>query len=33
MNGIILSTDCVTSSSVNIFKNKVDTYLRRADYT
>ena len=28
-----LSTDCVTSSSVNMFKNKVDTYLRRADYT
>ena len=23
-----LSTDCVTASSVNIFKNKVDTYLR-----
>ena len=29
MNGI----DCVTASSVNTFKNKVDTYLRRADYT
>ena len=28
-----LSTDCVTASSVNMFKNKVDTYLRRADYT
>ena len=28
-----LSTDCVTASSVNIFKNKVDTYLRRAGYT
>ena len=27
-----LSTDCVTASSVNMFKNKVDTYLRRADY-
>ena len=27
-----LSTDCVTASSVNIFKNKVDTYLRRAGY-
>ena len=26
------STDCVTASSVNIFKNKVDTYLRRAGY-
>ena len=23
-----LSTDCVTASSVNMFKNKVDTYLR-----
>ena len=28
-----LSTDCVTASSVNMFKNKVDTYLRRVDYT
>ena len=28
-----LSTDGVTASSVNMFKNKVDTYLRRADYT
>ena len=28
-----LSTDCVTASSVNMFKNKVDTYLRRANYT
>ena len=27
-----LSTDCVTACSVNMFKNKVDTYLRRADY-
>ena len=27
------STDCVTASSVNVFKNKVDTYLRRAGYT
>ena len=27
-----LSTDCVTASSVNMFKNKVDTYLRRAAY-
>ena len=25
--------DCLTASSVNIFKNKVDTYLRRADYS
>ena len=28
-----LSTDCVTVSSVNMFKNKVDTYLRRVDCT
>ena len=28
-----LSTDCVTASSVNMFKNKVYTYLRRVDYT
>ena len=28
-----LSTDCVTVSRVNMFKNKVDTYLWRADYT
>ena len=28
-----LSTDCVTASSVNMFENKVDTYLRRAGYT
>ena len=28
-----LSSDCVTASSVNMFKNKFDTYLRRADYT
>ena len=27
-----LSTHCVTASSVNMFKNKVDTYLRRAGY-
>ena len=27
-----LSSDCVTASSVNMFKNKVDTYLRRAGY-
>ena len=26
------NTDCVTASSVNMFKNKVDTYLRRAGY-
>ena len=28
-----LSMDCITASSVNMFKNKVDTYLRRAGYT
>ena len=28
-----LSTDCITSSSVNMFKNKVDTYVRSAGYT
>ena len=28
-----LSTDCVNASSVNMFTNKVDTYLRRAGYT
>ena len=28
-----LSTDYVTASSINMFKNKVDTYLRRAGYT
>ena len=34
MNGTkLLSTDCVTASSMNMFKNKVDIYLRRADYT
>ena len=27
-----LVTDCVTVSSVNMLKNKVDTYLRRAGY-
>ena len=27
-----VTTDCVTASSVNMFKNKVDTYLRRAGY-
>ena len=27
------SKDCVTASNVNIFKNKVDAYLRRAGYT
>ena len=28
-----LSTDCITASSVNMFKNRVDTYIRRAGYT
>ena len=28
-----LSTHCVTVSSVNMFKNKVDTYFRRAGNT
>ena len=27
-----LSMDCITASSMNMFKNKVDTYLRRAGY-
>ena len=28
-----LSADCVGASSVNIFKNKIDIYLRRVGYT
>ncbi len=28
-----LPADCVGASSVNMFKNKIDTYLRRAGYT
>ena len=28
-----LSADCVGASSVNIFKNKIDIYLRRTAYT
>ena len=28
-----LSMDCITASSVNMFKNKVDTYYRWAGYT
>ena len=28
-----LSADCVGASSVNIFKNKIGIYLRRAGYT
>ena len=27
-----LSTDCVNASSVNMFKNKTDKYLRRVGY-
>ena len=27
-----LSTDCVTASSISMFTNKVDTYLKRAGY-
>jgi hypothetical protein len=28
-----LSADCVGASSVNMFKNKIDIYLRRVVYT
>ena len=28
-----LSADCVDANSVNIFKNKIDIYLRRVGYT
>ena len=28
----LIETTCITASSVNMFKNKVDTYFRRADY-
>ena len=28
-----LSTDCITASNVNMFKNKLDTYPRRAGFT
>ena len=28
-----LSADCIGASSVNIFKNKIDIYLRQAGYT
>ena len=27
-----LSTECVHASSVNMFKNKIDKYLVKADY-
>ena len=30
---VTLVKDCVTASSVNMFKNKVNTYLKRAGYT
>ena len=30
MNG---TKDCITASIVNMVKTRVDTYLRRADYT
>ena len=28
-----LSTDCITASSVNMFRNRVDTYRKRTGYT
>ena len=28
-----VSTDCVHASSVNMFKNKIDKYLVKAEYT
>ena len=28
-----LSADCVHSSSINMFKNRIDNYLLRAGYT
>ena len=28
-----LPADCVGANSVNLFKNKIDKYLRRAGYT
>ena len=28
-----LSTDCVNASSINMFNNKINIYLRRAAYT
>ena len=30
---IDMLADCVGASSVNMFKNKIDIYLRRAGYT
>ena len=32
MMAVAVNTDCVTASSVNMFKNKVDTYLRRTNF-
>ena len=32
MNGTDYPADCVGASSVNMFKNKIDMYLRRAGY-
>ena len=32
LNTTRLSADCVGASSVNIFKNEIDIYLRRAGY-
>ena len=31
MNGIHYSADCVHSSSINMFKNRIDNYHVRAD--
>ena len=31
--GAYMSADCVHSSSVNMFKNRIDNYLVRAGYT
>ena len=33
MNGTSLFTCCVNASSVNMFKSKVNTFLRKAGYT
>ena len=33
MNGNNYLQNCITASSVNMFKNKLDTYLIRASYT
>ena len=31
MSGILLSANCVHSSSVNMFNNRIDNYLVKAD--